>query len=339
LTGNNGSGKTNVLDAIYYLSFCKSYFNPVDSQNVFHQENFFVLEGLFENKDETKDKVYCGVKKGQKKIFKRNNKKYEKLMEHIGLYPAVIITPADKDLVVEGSEVRRKFVDGVIAQFDKKYLDALLKYQKTLAQRNRLLKYFWENRSFDQVQIDVWNDQLCAYGEVIFNGRKSFFEKFIPLFEGIYKVISGQAEEVSLEYNSQLCTKSLQELLQDALPKDKVRQHTTVGIHKDDLVFNIGGHPLKKFGSQGQQKSFVIAMKLAQFEFISEKTGVKPILLLDDIFDKIDGQRLEYLLKLVAEKKFGQIFITDTDQQRIVSTFKDMDVSFKSFIIDKGEIA
>jgi len=326
------------LDAIYYLSFCKSYFNPIDSQNVFHNENFFVVEGTFENADEELHKVYCGVKKGQKKIFKRNNKKYEKLMEHIGLYPAVIITPADKDLVAEGSEVRRKFVDGVIAQFDKNYLSALLKYQKTLTQRNRLLKYFWENRSFDQDQIDVWDDQLVSYGNVIYEGRKAFFEKFVPIFENLYKVISGQAEEVSLSYNSQMAEKSLKTLLQEALAKDKVRQHTTVGIHKDDLVFKIGGYPLKKFGSQGQQKSFVIAMKLAQFEFISERTGMKPLLLLDDIFDKIDGLRLEYLLKLVSEKKFGQIFITDTDQQRIVSTFKDMDVAFKSFVIEKGEV-
>jgi DNA replication and repair protein RecF len=337
LTGNNGSGKTNVLDAIYYLSFCKSYFNAIDSQNIFHDEQFFVVEGSFENEEET-DKIYCGVKKGQKKIFKRNNKKYDKLSDHIGSYPAVIISPSDKDLVNEGSEVRRKFIDGVIAQYDKRYLEALLKYQKTLSHRNHLLKYFWENRTFDKDQIEIWNEQIVVLGNMIYKSRKNFIQDFKPLFERIYKIVSGGAETVDLQYESQLQSDDFSNLLINAAAKDRSRQRTTVGIHKDDLIFTIKGYPMKKFGSQGQQKSFVIALKLAQFEFISNQTGKKPILLLDDIFDKIDGMRLEYLLELVSDKKFGQIFITDTDQDRIVRTFRELDVDFESYIIEQGAI-
>lgn len=338
LSGNNGTGKTNVLDAIYYLSFCKSYFNPIDSQNIRHGDPFFVIEGLFELEDK-EQKVYCGVKRGQKKIFKRNGKQYDKLMEHIGHFPAVIISPADKDLVKEGSDVRRKFMDGIISQNDRQYLEAVMQYQKVLTQRNALLKFFWENRQYDQDQLEIWNVQLIKWGELIHNKRQAFMEAFVPLFDEVYRDISGGAEQVSLQYHSSLFDISFEDGLIQALPKDQSRHHTTFGIHKDDLLFSIGDYPLKKYGSQGQQKSFVIALKLAQFRFLSGTIGYKPLLLLDDIFDKIDNQRLQYLLQLVSDNAFGQIFITDTERDRIVRTFEEKNIPYQSYDIgQKSEV-
>ncbi len=336
LVGENGAGKTNVLDAIYYLSHCKSYFNPIDSQNIKHDEPFFVIQGKFNSGNQV-DSVYCGMKRGQKKIFKREGKEYDKLSEHIGRYPVVIISPYDKDLVYEGSDVRRKFIDGIISQFNPVYLDRLIRYNKALAQRNSLLKFFWENRTFDAAGLDVWNQQLINAGNFIYEARVDFLNQFVPVFQQLHEKVSGGKEKVELAYHSQLHDHSFAELLDMHLSQDRNRQHSTAGMHKDDLVFEIGGYPLKKFGSQGQQKTYLIALKLAQFEFIAEKKSDKPILLLDDVFDKIDDQRVKRLMELVSDNIFGQIFVTDTDVKRVPEIFAAISANGKVFNLLNGE--
>jgi DNA replication and repair protein RecF len=336
LVGRNGAGKTNILDAIHYLSLCKSYFNLIDTQNIKHEEPFFVVQGVFSVREE-EDNVYCGVKRGQKKIFKREGKEYQRLSEHIGRYPVVIISPYDKDLVYEGSDIRRKFIDSIISQFNSEYLEKLIQYNRALAQRNSLLKYFWENRSFDASSLEIWNLQLAEYGAYLFEARQDFIQQFSPVFQQFHEKISGGNETVSLTYDSQLIDNSFEQLFEMNQDADRQRQFTTAGIHKDDLAFEIGGHSLKKFGSQGQQKTYLIALKLAQFEFVRRMKDVKPILLLDDVFDKIDDMRVRHLMELVSDNTFGQIFITDTDLQRVPSIFEAISAEGKVFKITNGE--
>ncbi|WGH76575.1 DNA replication/repair protein RecF [Tenacibaculum tangerinum] len=328
--GNNGVGKTNVLDAIYYLSFAKSYFNSVAGQNIRHGQDFFVLEGdyVLNNRQE---KIICSLKRGQKKVLKRNGKAYEKFSEHIGQLPLVIISPADRDLIVEGSETRRKFIDGVISQQDKHYLQALISYTKTVSQRNALLKYFAANRTFDALNLKVYDEQLIEYGTIIYNKRTAFLEKFVPIFNAKHQIISGANEVVNLRYKSQVHDMPIEGLLQQSLEKDKLLQYTSAGVHKDDLGFEIEGYPIKKFGSQGQQKSYLIALKLAQFEFIKQQSNVTPILLLDDIFDKLDEHRVAQIVDLVDSNEFGQIFITDTHADRTEEVIKKSNKAYQIF--------
>lgn len=328
--GQNGVGKTNVLDAIFYLSFAKSYFNPVAVQNIRHDENFFVVEGDYQINDRS-EKIICSLKKGQKKILKRNGKAYEKFSDHVGQIPLVIISPSDRDLVTEGSDTRRKFIDGVISQQDKKYLKDLISYNKVLSQRNALLKYFAANRTFDAMNLEVYDDQLVSYGSNLYEKRKVFLEEFIPIFNAKYQIISNDKEQVDLVYKSQLHISSHRDLLKYSLEKDKVLQYTTVGIHKDDLNFEISGYPIKKFGSQGQQKSYLIALKLAQFEFIKQQSNITPILLLDDIFDKLDESRVSHIIDLVNNDEFGQIFITDTHFERTEKAIKKSENPYQIF--------
>ena len=328
--GNNGVGKTNILDAIYYLSFAKSYFNSVAVQNIRHGEAFFMIEGDYILNDRN-EKIVCSLKKGQKKVLKRNGKSYEKFSEHIGQLPLVIISPADRDLVTEGSDTRRKFIDGVISQQNKNYLKDLLSYNKVLSQRNALLKYFAANRTFDALNLEVYNEQLSEYGARIFEVRKVFLEKFIPIFNEKYQIISDDKETVNLVYKSQLNDFSMKDLLQQSLEKDKMLQYTSSGIHKDDLSFEIGSYPIKKFGSQGQQKSYLIALKFAQFEFIKQQSSVVPILLLDDIFDKLDESRVLQIINLVDNDEFGQIFITDTHSERTENIVKQSNKPYQIF--------
>lgn len=335
--GDNGSGKTNVLDAIHYLSLCKSYFNPIDSQNVKRDTSFFSIAGTFEKKED-EHKIHCAVKPGQKKIFKRNGKDYDRLADHIGLFPAVIIAPVDADLISEGSEIRRKFIDGIISQFNRSYLNGIIAYNRVLLQRNNLLKHFAAERRFDADSLAIWTDQLVEYGDPLFEIRKDFIREFKPLVERIYKEISGDAEPASLEYKSMLSEATFEELLSGALSADQRAQRTTKGIHKDDLEFSINGFPVKKFGSQGQQKSFLIALKLAQFEYIKKSTGVTPILLLDDIFDKIDDKRVAHLMRLVSQHQFGQIFVTDTHERRVPDLFAEIENEVKVFTVEKGVV-
>lgn len=330
--GNNGVGKTNILDAIYYLSFAKSYFNTVAIQNIKHDASFFIIEGDYLI-DERTEKIVCSLKKGQKKILKRNDKTYEKFSEHVGQFPLVIISPADRDLVTEGSEARRKFMDGVISQQNKLYLNDLISYNKVLTQRNALLKYFAANRTFDALNLSVYDEQLSNFGARIYEVRKQFLEAFIPIFNQKYQLISGNFEQVNLLYKSQLENFKLKDLLKKNLEKDKILQFTTAGIHKDDLSFDIGSYPIKKFGSQGQQKSYLIALKLAQFEFIKQKSKVTPILLLDDIFDKLDENRVSQIIDLVNNEEFGQIFITDTHPERTENVVKMSNKPYEIFRI------
>lgn len=334
--GDNGTGKTNILDAIYYLSFCKSYFNPIDVQNINHESDFFAIHGNYLKNNTLKDKVSCIQKKGSRKIFKINNKEYERLADHIGLFPLVMISPYDRDLINEGSDVRRKYIDGVISQFDNLYLDNLIKYNKALTQRNILLKKFAEQNSFDFQAIELWDEQLIKYGENIFEKRKKFLENFKPIFRYYFNFIAGKSEEVNILYDSQLEDSSLSYLLSESVDKDRILKYTTRGIHKDDLNFHIDGYPVKKFGSQGQQKSLVVAVKLAQFEYMKEIKGFKPVLLFDDIFDKLDDNRVEQVIKLVSKNSFGQVFITDTQLARIKKLFDKVTIDHKIYQIESA---
>ena len=328
--GKNGIGKTNILDAIYHLSYGKSYFNPLAVQNIKHGEEFFVIDGTFE-KNERTEQIICSLKKNHKKILKRNGKQYEKFSDHIGFIPLVIISPADSDLIVEGSDTRRKFIDSVISQLDATYLQELIQYQKIIIQRNALLKYFALNHVFENDTLSIYNEQLNSLGQRIFEKRKQFLDDFIPIFNKHHRAITGSAESVQLVYESQLFDNNLLTLLQENINKDRALHYTSVGVHKDDLSFEIDHYPIKKFGSQGQQKSFLIALKLAQFEFVKKQSGVKPILLFDDIFDKLDETRVEKIIEMVNDDVFGQLFISDTHPERTEDIVKSTHQSYKIF--------
>jgi DNA replication and repair protein RecF len=284
------------------------------------------------------EEISCGLKKGFKKQFKRNDKIYTKLADHIGLLPLVMISPSDSSLIVGGSEERRKFVDGVISQFDHEYLSNLLNYNKALMQRNSLLKQFALNKYFDNESLSVWDIQLIEYGNRIHLKRKEFIEKLIPVFQHYYTLISKGNEEVGLIHQSDFYKDDFETVLKNALQKDRIMQYTTVGIHKDDLLLNIGGYPIKKLGSQGQKKTYLVSLKLAQFEFLKEISGIKPMLLLDDIFDKLDRKRVAEIIKLVTNEHFGQIFITDTNREHLDGIVKSIDTDFKIFIVNNGAI-
>jgi DNA replication and repair protein RecF len=337
ITGNNGEGKTNILDAIHYLSFCKSFFNPIDSQNIFHEAPFFLIQGLFETKEQ-EDEIYCGLKRNQKKQFKRNKKEYSRLADHIGLFPTVMISPADSELITEGSESRRKFIDSVMAQFDRDYLESLINYNKVLSQRNALLKQFGNSRKFDTESLEIWDMQLIEYGKQVHVKRQQFINEFIPIFQTYYDLIAGGKEIVGINYNSHLNEQAFVDVLAKALERDRMLEYTTVGIHKDDLDFTINGYPIKKYASQGQQKSFLIALKLAQFDFIKNRKQMMPILLLDDIYDKLDDLRVKQLMTLVSSTHFGQLFITDTHPTRLANLFKTNDSEVKVFYVKNGTV-
>jgi DNA replication and repair protein RecF len=337
LVGNNGMGKTNILDAIHYLSFCKSFFNPVDSQNIRHGDGFFVIQGSYNRNGEISE-VYCGQKRNQKKVFKHDKKEYERLSEHIGMYPLVMISPADAEFINGTSEVRRKFIDGIISQYDKVYLEKLIAYNQVLKQRNALLKQFWESRSFDTVTLEIWDEQLIIHGRGILQIRMDFLKEFIPLFNKHYAYISESKEEVSVQYESSVGEKDYKTAILTAMERDRVLHYTTVGPHKDDLDFTINGFSLKKFASQGQQKSFLLALKLAQFEFIKTKKNTKPLLLLDDVYDKLDEARFRKLIELVSGDDFGQVFITDTHPDRIRDLFAFNLIDKKIFLVDNGVV-
>ena len=322
--GPNGCGKTNLLDAVHYLSVCKSYFNAIDSQNIKDGNEFFVVEGDFV-RNEGEEHVYCGVKRGEKKLFSRNKKAYKRLSEHIGRFPSVIISPYDRDLITDGSELRRKFMDAVISQSDAVYLDDLMQYNKALQQRNALLKYFAANNLFERSSLEIYNEQMQEKGMRIHEKRREFLADLVPKLSQFYNSISSGSETPDINYASQLNDVSLKELLESFLQQDLRNQYSGAGVHRDDLEFLIDGKKVKKFGSQGQQKSFLIALKLAQYEFLHLKQGVKPVLLLDDIFDKLDEKRVSELVRLVHDQSFGQIFITDTHPERTARLVKAVD--------------
>ncbi|MCB9013979.1 MAG: DNA replication/repair protein RecF [Bacteroidales bacterium] len=334
--GDNGVGKTNLMDAIHYLSLAKSYFNAVDSQNIRHEQDFAVIQGEFEREGKN-EFIYCGIQRNKRKQFRRNKKDYQKLSEHIGLIPLVMISPSDSSLILEGGEERRKFINSVIAQFDRNYLENIIHYNHALLQRNKILKEFNSGTKYDPDYLQVWDEQLISYGQEIFRARKDFIEKLLPVFETFYKTISGEKEEVELIYESQLFEKDMRTLLNESLRKDMILQYTTSGIHKDDLEMKLAGYPLKKTGSQGQQKTFLVALKLAKFDFIKNISNLNPILLLDDIFDKFDLNRVEQIIRLVAENTFGQIFISDTNFTHLKKILKEINIDHKVFLISDNQ--
>ena len=335
--GDNGAGKTNLLDAIYYLSFTKSYFNTFDIQNIRYEQPFFMIKGQYLFKQTGEEVVSCSYQQDKSKSVTKNKKPYKRFADHIGLFPLVIITPLDSELIYEGSDIRRKYIDGVISQFDKVYLNHLLNYNKVLLQRNILLKQFAETNSFDDSMLSIYDHQLTEAGTYLYDKRKTFIEAYIPLFQKYYAYISGGKEQVSLTYQSHLHSGGFEELLSAARKKDMAARYTTAGIHKDDILFTIADNrPVKKFASQGQQKSFLVAMKLAQFDFIKNIKGFKPLLLFDDILDKLDYNRVEKMMTLVGGDNFGQIFITDTHTLRIAKIFKDIHVETRVFEVNKG---
>lgn len=333
ITGPNGTGKTNMLDAIHYLGLCKSYFEPQDSHNILHGEEFLLIKGELAT-EEGIDHLACSVRKGARKIFKRNSKEYERLSEHVGRVPVVMITPYDGQLVLEGSDVRRRFLDGLIVQFDRSYLEALVRYNRALAQRNLLLKQMGLNGRADRGVVEPWDEQLVLQGEAVHAVRKTFMHELMPLLAAHYKGITSGPEQVELTYRSELSERSYRELLDEHWLRDAAAQHTTGGIHKDDLVFTIDGHPLKRAGSQGQQKTYLIAIKLAQFDLTAHRAGIRPILLLDDIFDKIDPQRMRHLLKLLGSGSFGQVIITDTDAGRLRKALDGLPLETRFFTLE-----
>jgi len=330
--GDNGIGKSNIIDSIYHLAFGKSYFNPIAVQNIQNHKDFFVIEGRFERMGK-KEKIICSLKKGQKKIIKRNGKTYKKLSEHIGLIPSVIISPADSDLISDGSSARRKFMDGVIGQTNTAFLKDLLEYNNIISQRNALLKFFALNNTFDETTLNIYDDQLIKRSDSVYKKRLTFMKSFVPVFNYRYKNISEGKESISLEYVSQLHEKSHEELLKNSLSKDRILQYTTQGVHKDDINFLLEGQPIKKFGSQGQQKTFLVALKFAQYDFLKEQIGGTPILLLDDAFDKLDQKRVTQIVSLVDQEDFGQIFITDTHEQRTIDALGEIKSNYQIFKI------
>ncbi|MDM8240540.1 DNA replication and repair protein RecF [Phocaeicola barnesiae] len=336
IIGKNGMGKTNLLDAVYYLSFCKSATNPIDSQNIRHNQDFFVIQGFYETDTLEPEEVYCGLKRKQKKQFKRNKKEYTRLSDHIGFIPLVLVSPADSLLIAGGSEERRRFMDVVISQFDREYLEALIRYNKALMQRNTLLKSDIEP---EEELMAVWEEMMATAGTVVYQKRKAFIDEFIPVFQSYYAYISQDREEVSLAYESHAAQGDLLQLIQESRQRDRIMGYSLKGVHKDDLVMQLGEFPIKREGSQGQNKTYLIALKLAQFEFL-KRTGSQttPLVLLDDIFDKLDASRVEQIVKLVAGDNFGQIFITDTNRDHLDKILKKIDGDYKLFEVEGGMV-
>jgi DNA replication and repair protein RecF len=331
--GLNGSGKTNILDAIYYLSYCKSHSNSIDNQNINHEADFFVIQGQYLI-NEKEEHIYCGLKRKQKKQFKRNKKEYERLSEHIGLLPLVLVSPGDTELISEGSDERRKFMDSIISQFDSEYLHHLIRYNNCLIQRNALLK----DGNNDPALFDIIEEQMVEYAYFIYNKRKQFIAEFIPIFQQYYQTISEGKEKVDLQYISHLDKTGLKEELTNNRQRDTYLGYTSKGTHKDDLEMLLGDFPIKRTGSQGQNKTYLIALKLAQFDFLKKIVRFNPILLMDDIFDKLDKDRVKQIVKLVSEEHFGQIFITDTNREHLDEIVREMNQDALIFNVDHGEI-
>jgi DNA replication and repair protein RecF len=335
--GNNGVGKTNILDAVHYLSLTKSFFNNIDSVSVRHNEDYFIIQGTFVRGNK-EDLIYCAFQKQKQKLLKRNGKEYQKLSDHIGRYPVVMISPADSALITEGSEDRRRFMNKIISQYNPEYLDSVLRYSKALQQRNRQLKDFRSSGKFESEVLSIWDSQLVRYGTYIFNEREKLVNELVPVFQEYYSLISSGREEVRLIYRSHLKDGDFMESLANSVMKDRILEYTTVGIHKDDLMLEMDNYPVKSLGSQGQQKSYLVALKLAKFDFIKRKADFSPILLLDDIFDKFDAERVEQIIRLVGNSRFGQIFITDTHQSRLQEILSSHNTDFKLFRISDNKV-
>ncbi|MDO4802630.1 MAG: DNA replication and repair protein RecF [Prevotellaceae bacterium] len=340
--GNNGEGKTNFIDAIYYLSFCRSAFNYIDSQVLRHEQDYFMLEGNYTDYEGNKENITCGMQHGKKKHFKRNKKEYRRLSEHLGLIPIILVSPSDISLIEGSNDERRHLMDSVIAQYDKEYIHALSRYNNAMQQRNVLLKKESANHSLQLSNsmvnvLEVFEEEMAAQGEIIFNKRNEFITSIASSFQKYYSLISADKEKVSLKYISHCQRGRLLNVIQLDRQKDLAVGYSLHGIHRDDLEMNIDGYPMRKEGSQGQNKSFVLALKLAVFEYLKERqNGRVPILLLDDIFDKLDSQRVEQIIKIVSSDDFGQIFITDTNRQHLDEILKRSRYEYKIYYVEKG---
>ncbi len=332
--GRNGMGKTNLLDVVYYLSFCKSHLNPIDAQIIRHEADFFMIQGNF-LRHGSEEIVSCAVKKRAKKRFKRNQKDYERLSEHIGMFPVVLVSPADLDLVNEGSDARRRFLDTVISQYDKPYLAALIRYNLALQNRNALMK---NERMPDAEMLDIYEEQMATEADYICAKRAEFIAGFVPIFQQFYEAISSGGEYVGLEYTSHWQQGDLRPLLREVRERDHILGYTTRGAHKDDLTLTLGDYPMKRNGSQGQVKTYIVALKLAQFVFLKRICQVTPILLLDDLFDKLDAERVTRIVRLVSGEDFGQIFITDTNREHLDEILSGIDGEASLFDIVDGQV-
>ena len=331
--GNNGMGKTNLLDAIYYLSFCKSHIHLPDQQLINHTQDLCVLQGIYEYEGREED-IYCGIRRRQRKQFKRNKKEYDKLSEHIGLLPLVLVSPDDSELIQGGSEERRRFLDVIISQQDKNYLHALIQYNKALQQRNTLLK----EQCSDNSLFEVLEMQLALYGQTVYEKRKALIEAFTPVFNTYYQTICRSGEAVSLRYVSKLDEYQLETRLAENRERDKILGYTSSGIHKDELEMLLDNCLIRRVGSQGQNKTYLIALKLAQYVFLKEKGNTCPVLLLDDIFDKLDAERVEEIVRLVSGDHFGQIFITDTNRKYLDAILEHINHDYALFRVEQGEV-
>lgn len=348
IVGSNGSGKTNLLDAIYFLALSKSAFQSQDALSILHDADYFIIDGIFEEHDDRNVQITISLQRGQRKVLMADKKPYERISEHIGRFPVVLVAPNDTDLVREHSEDRRHFFDGVLSQLDPDYLRNYLLYQQVLKQRNSLLKLFAERNQVDNDLLDTYDEPLLELGQQIHDRRQQFIAEYLPTFRTHYAYLSGERETVNIIYESEVSNPDFATEFRHFRRRDTVLQRTTMGIHKDDYNFLIGvppaiqphsdGQPsepvpLKKFGSQGQQKTFVIALKLAQFDQLEAGKGVKPILLLDDIFDKLDDQRIGKLIQQMDEGVFGQLFITDARPERTRELLKRVQADVRFFEI------
>ena len=331
--GDNGAGKTNVLDAIYYLSMSKSAFTMTDGQSVRHGEEFFFTEGTYSTDGGGQEQVVCSFSRRTGKVLKRNGKEYDRVADHVGLFPVVIVSPRDTDLITDAAEERRRYLNGFISQLDRVYLNSIMRYNAVLTERNRFLK-----SSSDEAMLQIYDMQLAEHGTRVYEARQKMVERMQPMVAEYYRTLSDDREQVEIEYRSELQEMPMQDVLLRARERDIVNQFTTAGVHRDDLVFRIGGYPLRKYGSQGQQKSFLIALKLAQYRLLAEATGEKPILLLDDLFDKLDMGRVEQLLTIVSHDDFGQICITDCNKVRLESTLARAEKEYALFTVEGGDI-
>ncbi|MCI5875368.1 MAG: DNA replication and repair protein RecF [Prevotellaceae bacterium] len=336
LIGQNGEGKTNFLDAVYYLSFCRSAFTPIDSQLITHGQDFFVLEGDYTTDQGAPINIYCGMKRGVKKRFKRDKKDYKRLAQHIGLIPLIFVSPADTTLIAGGSEERRRLMDMVICQYDVAYAEALMRCNKALQQRNALLKMEEEP---DPALMDIWEDEMATQGELIYRKRDEFVRALTPVFQDIYQTIAENKEEVALRYVSHCQRGPLIDVIRRDRAKDRAVGYSLHGVHRDDLEMMLGEYQMKREGSQGQNKTFVLALKLAQFDFLKRTVSASvPLLLLDDIFDKLDARRVEQIVRLVSADNFGQILITDTNRDHLDRILQHSALDYKLFEVSNGEI-
>ena len=333
-TGMNGMGKTNILDAIHYLCLAKSNFGRIERNNVMHDREFFRLEGVFDNNGET-DKIIIKVKPPRLKQIIKNGKVLEKISDHVGQFPVVMIAPKDKAALLESSAERRKIMDRVLSQTDKKYLDVLVDYNRWLKQRNALIK----NTIEYDVNLDLLNTydvKIAPLAHFIHDVRNRFVEELRPVFTDFYARISDEIPDI--QYISKLSDNDYLSLVKDNLQKDLILKRSTTGIHRDDLAFTLNSYDLKTTASQGQLKSFALALKLAEFSFLKMKKGFVPLVILDDVFDKLDKIRVERLVKLLFKNEFGQVFISDTDKDRVLRIFRDAEVNYKIFEVKKGDI-